>query len=150
MAMSAGRQSGSGDDELGEAHAPLAEINVTPMVDVMLVLLIIFMITAPLMVAGVPVNLPNSSAAAPAGTADPVVVSVDNSGRLFLADAEVDIDRLIAALIDLYKETPDATVQVRGDRQIQYGRVMEVVDAIGLAGFGKIALISRPLPAGGD
>ena len=129
-------------------YKPLAEINVTPFVDVMLVLLVIFMVAAPLMMAGVPLELPKS-AAATLQPRQPIVVSVTKDGAVFVKEDEVPSSALIARLSELHRTDPDATVYVRGDRALSYGRIMEVMGQIGQAGFPRVSLISEsaPLPA---
>lgn len=126
----------------------MAEINVTPMVDVMLVLLIIFMVTAPLLVTGVPVDLPDSKAAALKADDKPVQVSLDRAGTVFVDDAAVAEDGLVARLAALHTaKGGDVRVFVRADRALDYGRVMTVVGEVSAAGFRKVALVSAP--AGG-
>ncbi len=125
-------------------RAPMAEINVTPMVDVMLVLLIIFMVTAPLLVTGVPVDLPDSRAAALKAEDKPVQVSLDRGGSVFVDDALVADDALAARLAALHAANGDARVFVRADRGLDYGRVMSVVGEVAAAGFRKVALVSAP------
>jgi TolR protein len=134
--------SGMGTD--GEAgYRPMAEINVTPLVDVMLVLLVIFMVTAPLMMVGVPVQLPKTSATKVSTTVKPVVVSINRDGRLFLRDEEIQPAALLGRLVGLRKETPDAPVYVRADRSIPYGRVMEAMGVVTRAGFARVSLIAE-------
>jgi len=140
MAISLGPAGDSGE------YTPLADINVTPMVDVMLVLLIIFMVAAPLMMVGVPVELPKTAAARISQPKKPVIVTVNREGRLFVADQEVDSSAFAARLAELRAADPDAIVYVRGDRGIPYGRVMEVMGRVGQAGFSRISLISEALP----
>ena len=124
---------------------PMAEINVTPMVDVMLVLLIIFMVTAPLLVTGVPVDLPDSRAAALKADDTPIQVSLKRDGGVFIDDAAVADDALTARLAALHASKGDATrVFVRADRSLDYGRVMTVVGEVSAAGFRKVALVSAP------
>ncbi|MBV8972777.1 MAG: biopolymer transporter ExbD [Sphingomonadaceae bacterium] len=125
-------------------RAPMAEINVTPMVDVMLVLLIIFMVTAPLLVTGVPVDLPDARAAALKTDDKPVQVSLDRAGSVFIDDAPVAEDALAPRLAALHAATPEARVFVRADRGLDYGRVMAVVGEVSAAGFHKVALVSTP------
>ncbi len=125
--------------------APMAEINVTPMVDVMLVLLIIFMVTAPLLVAGVPVDLPAARAAALQQKPDkPLAVSLDAQGGVFIGDEAVAEDALTDRLAALHAATPDTRVLVRADRSLAYGRVLEVMGEIASSGFTKVALVSQP------
>jgi len=142
MAMSTQSQ-GSGSGAIGE-YKPLAEINVTPFVDVMLVLLIIFMVSAPLMMAGVPVELPRTSAAKVSQPKKPIIISVTLQGEIFVRDEPVLADRLVAHLAGLKAiEGADTFVYVRGDRGIDYGRVMQVLGQVGQAGFSKVSLIAQ-------
>ena len=126
-------------------RTPMAEINVTPMVDVMLVLLIIFMVTAPLLVAGVPVDLPDSKAGALDQEQEPVQISLDPSGAIFIGDAEVPADQLGARLAEIAgaaKQQGGPRVFLRADRGLDYGRVMAVMGEINNAGLRKVALVS--------
>ena len=126
-------------------RAPMAEINVTPMVDVMLVLLIIFMVTAPLLVTGVPVDLPDAHAAALKADAKPIAVSLDRGGGVFIDDTAVADDALAGRLAALHAgRGDDARVLVRADRGLDYGRVMTIVGAVSAAGFHHVALVSAP------
>ncbi len=125
------------------AHA-MSEINVTPMVDVMLVLLIIFMVTAPLLTSGVEVDLPETSSAAIKGEDEPLAVSVNAQGAIFVQDTEVTLETLADRLAVVSKQNHDLRIFVRGDRAIDYGRVMQVVGAINAAGYRKVALITDP------
>jgi len=122
---------------------PMSDINVTPMVDVMLVLLVIFMVTAPLLTAGVQVDLPKTKAATLSGQDEPLAVSVDAQGRIFLQETEVDLDGLAPRLIAITHNNPDTRIFVRGDRGISYGRIMEVMGTVNAAGFSKVALITE-------
>ncbi|HIJ44374.1 MAG: protein TolR [Rhodospirillales bacterium] len=128
-------------------YRPMSEINVTPMVDVMLVLLIIFMITAPLMTVGVKVDLPKTRAPAIADEIEPLAVTINAEGRIFLQDTELDIAALAPRLVAIAGNNPEVRIFVRGDRAINYGRVMEVMGAINAAGFKKVALVARQLTA---
>src|SRR5512132_4636771 len=124
---------------------PMSEINVTPMVDVMLVLLVIFMLTAPLLTAGVQVDLPKTSAAAVQGQDEPIAVTVDRRGRIFIQESEVTLDTLAPRLGAVAQNNRDIRAFVRGDQGIPYGRVMAVIGAVHSAGFGKVALLTRPV-----
>lgn len=124
-----------------------AEINVTPMVDVMLVLLVIFMVTAPLLTVGVPVDLPKTNASAINEKEDPLTVSVDAKGTLYLQETPLELETLVPRLVAITGSNPEARIYVRGDKGISYGRVMEVMGAINAAGFRKVALISE-MPQG--
>ncbi|MBD3762310.1 protein TolR [Sphingomonadaceae bacterium G21617-S1] len=139
----------------GGRRAPMADINVTPLVDVMLVLLIIFMVTAPLLLAGVPVDLPESSAGALDQDKKPVQISIDRDGKLFLDDKEVQISAMdaqfaeIAARSGKGKDSPQ--IFLRADRALDYGRVMAVMGALNHAGLNRVALVTMgESGAGGD
>ncbi len=124
-------------------YRPLAEINVTPLVDVMLVLLIVFMVTAPLMTSGVPVDLPKTSAAPLNQDADPLTVSVNAEGKIFLQDAEATLPELVSKLQAIADNKSDRRIFVRGDKGIAYGRVLEVMATITQGGFTKVALLAE-------
>jgi len=128
-----------GDD----AYRPLAEINVTPLVDVMLVLLVIFMVAAPLMTTGVPVHLPKTSAAKTEQPRQPIIVSMTADGRLFLQEEALTVEQLTVRLQDLQGGDAAATVYVRGDRALAYGRIMEVIGLVNQAGFSSVSLIAE-------
>ncbi|MEQ9124110.1 MAG: protein TolR [Alphaproteobacteria bacterium] len=133
----------------GGRYRPHAEINVTPFVDVMLVLLIVFMVTAPLLTVGVPVELPKTEAAQLVDRDEPLIVSVDAEGKIFLQETERTLESLIATLQAVRSERPDAVVYVRGDRQIAYGQVMSVMGALVAAGVTELSLVAEtPDPAG--
>jgi biopolymer transport protein TolR len=121
---------------------PMSEINVTPMVDVMLVLLIIFMVTAPLLTVGVPIELPKSEAKQLEGDKEPLTISVDPEGKIFLQETELQIDEIVPKLTAIAKNGYDERIFVRGDRRVNYGVVMRVMGTISAAGFRRIALIS--------
>jgi len=121
---------------------PMSEINVTPMVDVMLVLLIIFMVTAPLLTVGVPIELPKSEAKQLEGDKEPLTISVDPEGKIFLQETELQIDVIVPKLTAIAKNGYDERIFVRGDRRVNYGVVMRVMGTISAAGFRRIALIS--------
>ncbi|GAO39983.1 putative ExbD/TolR family membrane protein [Sphingomonas changbaiensis NBRC 104936] len=125
----------------GRGRAPMAEINVTPLVDVMLVLLIIFMVTAPLLTTGVPVNLPKSKAGALKQDKEPVTVSIEKSGQIFIDKDEVTEDALADRLAALAKGEPPQ-VYLRADRGLDYGAVMHVLGELNRAGLNKVALVS--------
>ena len=124
-------------------YRPLAEINVTPLVDVMLVLLIVFMVAAPLMTSGVPVDLPKASAAPLSQDSEPLTVSLNGEGKLFLQETELALPELVARLQASAEGKADRRIFVRGDRGIPYGRVMEVMATITQGGFTKVALLAE-------
>jgi biopolymer transport protein TolR len=121
---------------------PMAEINVTPMVDVMLVLLIIFMVTAPLLTVGVPIELPKSEAQQLEGDKEPLTITVDPDGKIFLQDTELQLDEIVPKLTAIAKSGYEERIFVRGDRRVNYGAVMRVMGTISAAGFRRIALVS--------
>jgi biopolymer transport protein TolR len=121
----------------------VSDINVTPFVDVMLVLLVIFMVTAPLLTAGVDVDLPKTQAAQATGQDEPLVVSVNAQKKIFLQETELDQEALIARLKAITANKPEQRIFVRGDRALPYGDVMEVMGAISAAGFSKVALVAE-------
>lgn len=129
----------------GGSYRPMAEINVTPFVDVMLVLLIVFMVAAPLLTAGVPIDLPQSDAK-PISTEDnkPIEITVDSEGKLFIGETEVKDGRLVPLLTAMTESNRDRRIYIRGDQALSYGRVMAVLGAVNGAGFNKVALISDP------
>ena len=124
-------------------HRPMSDINVTPMVDVMLVLLVIFMITAPLLTVGVPIDLPRTEAAIIPGQDEPLTVTVDAEGRVYLQETEIDLGALAPRLVAIAGNNPDVRIFVRGDRAINYGRVMEVMGSVNGAGFKRVALVTE-------
>lgn len=126
-----------------EGRGLLAEINVTPFIDVMLVLLIIFMVAAPLMLTGVPLKLPKSSAQTIAQPTKPAVISLDRDGHLFLGDQSLDEGHLAAALAPLLKDGADAVIYVRADRALDYGKVMDVLGKLGQAGASRLSLVAE-------
>ena len=122
---------------------PMSEINVTPMVDAMLVLLVIFMVTAPLLTVGVPVDLPETQASLISDPSEPLSVSINAEGVIFLQDTPIELPVLAARLIAITGANPDIRIFLRGDRSIGYGRVMQVMSTINRAGFKKVALITQ-------
>jgi biopolymer transport protein TolR len=120
----------------------MSEINVTPFVDVMLVLLIIFMVTAPMLTAGVAVNLPDSSANSLPDDKEPLTLTINGKGETFIQDTQVETGQLISKILAMSKNRTDTRIYVRGDKSIDYGKVMEVMGLLSKAGFTKVALIS--------
>ena len=129
------------------SYRPVSEINVTPFVDVMLVLLIVFMVTAPLLTVGVPVDLPKTKAKSIAESEEPLVITVNAEGAVFIQDTEVAIENLVPRLKAITENKADTRIYLRGDKDINYGRVMEVMGTVNLAGFTRVALIAE-LPKG--
>lgn len=129
----------------GRRYRPMAEINVTPFVDVMLVLLIVFMVAAPLLTAGVPVELPQGQGSALQSDGEPLTVSVDQEGKIFIQETEVKLDELrprLAAITEARAKL-DETIFVRGDRSTNYGELMRVMGRIAAAGYRKISLVTE-------
>jgi biopolymer transport protein TolR len=122
----------------------MAAINVTPFVDVMLVLLIVFMVTAPLLTTGVQVDLPESQAEGLPGQDEPLSVTVTADGTIYLQETEVALADLVPRLAAITEENRDARIFIRGDRGLVYGRIMEVIGTINRAGFTRVALVSEP------
>jgi len=148
MAMS-GPKSGGGDDPM-----PVAEINVTPLVDVMLVLLIIFMVTAPIMMSQLPITLPKASIVPSDVHKDPIIVSIDPQGNysIDLGEGKVEgvtYDALPTRLAELAKQDPTNLVYVKAGRQTMYGKVVELLAVVGSAGFDKVS-VKADLGGGGD
>ena len=138
------------------SYRPLSEINVTPFVDVMLVLLIVFMVTAPLLKVGVPIDLPKVQAKAlPDPKKEPLVISVTGEGDITISGGssgvgggtKVEITKLVPMMVALSSSNPDVPIYVRGDKGLAYGRIMEVMGAVNAAGFHKVALVAE-LPQG--
>ena len=139
MAMSGPSSSGSGGPGM------LAEINVTPMVDVMLVLLIIFMVSAPLLTVGVPLDLPQTQAKSLDQDKNPLTLSVNLKGQVFLNDTEIALDQLVPKLkaITEARGGLDERIFVRGDKKVDYGTVMRVMGRLSQAGFRRVALVTE-------
>lgn len=123
---------------------PMSEINVTPFVDVMLVLLIVFMVTAPLLVTGVTVDLPDAETASLPGQDEPISVSVRADGSVFIQETAVELPQLAPRLSAITGENPDVRVFIRGDSAVAYGTLMDVVSTLHQAGFTKVALVTKP------
>jgi len=124
----------------------MCEINVTPLVDVMLVLLIVFMVTSPLMVAGINVDLPQTNAAPITGQDEPLSITIDNLGKIYLHDTPINIEDLGPKLRAITNEKMDSRIYVRGDRDVDYGKVMQVVGLINEAGYEKVSLVTDIKP----
>ncbi|OYR21080.1 protein TolR [Brucella thiophenivorans] len=144
MGMSVGNQGmqSGGRRRRGRKKALMSEINVTPFVDVMLVLLIIFMVSAPLLTVGVPIDLPDTQAKAMNADTQPITVSVSNEGKIFLQETEIPIDEVVAKLQAIAKTGYEERIFVRGDKAADYGTVMKVMARISAAGFKNIGLVT--------
>ena len=123
----------------------MSEINVTPFVDVMLVLLIVFMVTAPLLTVGIPVDLPKIKANALTDQKDPIEITIKLDGTVYLGESIVEVDNIISRLNAITDKNIEARIYVRGDRVVAYGRVMEIMSIINSAGYIKVALVAQNL-----
>ena len=123
---------------------PISEINVTPFVDVMLVLLIIFMVTAPLLTVGVQVDLPETSADTLPEDMEPLTLTINAKGEIFIQETKVEYEKIIAKIMAVSNNRTDTRIFVRGDKTINYGRVLEIMGMLSGSGFTKVALISEP------
>src|SRR5437016_7459949 len=121
----------------------MSEINVTPLVDVMLVLLVVFMVTAPPLTVGVPVELPQTQAPPISEPKEPLVITLNREGAVYIQETSVPVDTLVAKLQAITGANPDAVLYVRGDKEINYGRVLEVMSLVSAAGFRKVSLVAE-------
>lgn len=147
MGMSAASTGGSGRGgrghrRRGRHHGLVSEINVTPLVDVMLVLLIIFMVAAPMLTVGVPIDLPETQAKQMNSDTQPITVSVDSEGKVFLQETEIAIDEVVDKLTAIARTGYDERIYVRGDRDADYGTVMKVMARISAAGYKNLGLVT--------
>ena len=144
MATAGGNRGGGrrGGRRRGGRNRPMSDINVTPMVDVMLVLLIVFMVAAPLMTVGVPIDLPQTQARQLNTESQPITVSVTPDGRVYLEDEAVEMDDLVARVGAVAANGREERIYVRGDSGANYGAVMRVMGTLSGAGYGKIGLIT--------
>ena len=143
MSVGAGYKSGGRRKRGVPRYGAMAEINMTPFIDVMLVLLIIFMVAAPLLATGVPIDLPETKAAALNIDQKPLSVAVDDKGDIFVMDQPVPVEQLAERIQSLAKAGFDERIYVRGSRQVNYGRVAQVMSIITSAGYKKVALVTE-------
>jgi len=123
-------------------HKQMSEINVTPFVDVMLVLLVVFMVTAPLLTVGVPIDLPNSQASNLPENNTPLSITIDEEGRIYLQDEEVQLAQLVARISVIFENRKEDRIYVHGDQSVSYGRVMEVMGLLNGNGFSRVAMVT--------
>ena len=135
-------RSDRGHRRRGRRHGLMSEINVTPFVDVMLVLLIVFMVAAPLLTVGVPIDLPEAQANALNSETQPITISVDGDGRIYLQESEIEIGEIVAKLEAIALTGYSERIYVRGDRNADYGTVMRVMARISSAGFRNLGLVT--------
>ena len=126
-----------------QRYTQMSEINVTPFVDVMLVLLIVFMVTAPLLTVGIKVDLPKVEATALTDIKDPIEITVNLEGDIYIGESKVEVENLIPRLNAITEQNTEARIYVRGDRVVAYGRIMEIMAIINSAGYVKVALITQ-------
>jgi len=131
-------------DSPQRSRTTISQINVTPLVDVMLVLLVIFMVTAPIIQQGVQINLPQAKAAAIGGNEDPLVVSIAKNGKIYLNDNSMDLDELSKKLRAIRNIKADKEVYLRADQDVRYGIVIKTIAAIKQAGIEKLGMVTRP------
>tara|TARA_Y100000768_G_C23900137_1_gene644637 strand:- start:540 stop:962 length:423 start_codon:yes stop_codon:yes gene_type:complete len=124
-------------------YSQMSEINVTPFVDVMLVLLIVFMVTAPLLTVGIPVDLPKVKASALTDQKDPIEITVNIEGDVYIGESLVEVENLIPRINAITEQNTEARIYIRGDRIVAYGRIMEIMSIINSAGYVKVALITQ-------
>lgn len=145
MGMAAGAsQGGKRRRRRGRRGGPINEINMTPFIDVVLVLLIIFMVAAPMMTVGVPLDLPQSKAAPLNSDVKPITLSIRQTGQVFLGEDELTDDTIVPKLIETAKTGTEERVFVRGDKRVDYGRVAQVMAIVTGGGFKKVALVTEP------
>ena len=133
----------SGSNSRRRRYSQMSEINVTPFVDVMLVLLIVFMVTAPLLTVGIPVDLPKVKATALTDQKDPIEITVNIEGEVYIGESLVEIENLIPRINAITEQNTQARIYIRGDRVVAYGRVMEIMSIINSAGYIKVALVAQ-------
>ena len=126
-----------------QRYTQMSEINVTPFVDVMLVLLIVFMVTAPLLTVGIKVDLPKVKATALTDIKDPIEITVKLDGEVYIGESNVEVENLIPRLNAITEQNTEARIYIRGDRVVAYGRIMEIMSIINSAGYIKVALITQ-------
>jgi biopolymer transport protein TolR len=134
--------------ERSQGPQPMSDINMTPLVDVMLVLVVIFIITAPLLASSIRLDLPRTDAAKPNDTPKFVTVALDKAGRTFVDDKPMDAGQLAVRLAEAARQNPDMEVQLRADQSVPYGRVVEVMGAAQKAGLNRIGFVAEPPAAG--
>ena len=146
--INAGQSRGSARRRRRQRHAPMSEINVTPFVDVMLVLLIIFMVAAPLLTTGVPIDLPETQAKPLEGQTEPITISVRSNGDIYIQESQIALEDLEARLLAIGENGYDERIYVRADKDADYGSVMRVMGRMNRAGFRRIGLVTTEEQSG--
>ena len=142
MQVGSGGPAGGGRRRRRRRTQPISEINVTPFVDVMLVLLIIFMVAAPLLTVGVPIDLPETRANALEGDTEPITISVNSAGQIYIQDTDIAIEEVVPKLEAIAESGYDERIYVRGDQDADYGTMMQVMGRINAAGFKRLGLVT--------
>ncbi|EFO31513.1 protein TolR [Roseibium sp. TrichSKD4] len=142
MNVASGGGSGGGRRRRRRRSQPISEINVTPFVDVMLVLLIIFMVAAPLLTVGVPIDLPETRAKALEGDTEPITISINSAGQIFIQDTEIALEEVVPKLGAIAENGYEERIYVRGDQTADYGTMMKVMGRINAAGFKRLGLVT--------
>ena len=140
-------RNGHGGIRRRRSYRPMSEINVTPFVDVMLVLLVVFMVTAPLLTVGVQVDQPRTQSQPIHESVEPLIITVDAEGELYIQESRVELAQLVPRLRAITERRLDTRIYVRGDQAINYGRVMQVMGTVNAAGFTKVALVTEQMDA---
>jgi biopolymer transport protein TolR len=140
--MGKGGGGGGGRRRRGRRAAPIAEINITPFVDVMLVLLIIFMVAAPLLTVGVPIDLPETAAKPLEGDKEPITISVNSTGQIYIQNTEIPIEEIVPKLTAIAANGYEERIYVRGDKDADYGTMMKLMARINAAGFKRLGLVT--------
>tara|TARA_R110002020_G_scaffold27319_38_gene88159 strand:+ start:977 stop:1432 length:456 start_codon:yes stop_codon:yes gene_type:complete len=146
MGVQLSNSSGGRGRRRAARYKPMSEINVTPFVDVMLVLLIVFMVSAPLLTVGVPIDLPQSRAKPLEGDTEPLTVSINAQGQVFLQDSEITLEDLVPRLTAIAQNGYEERIYVRGDQEVGYGSIMLVMGRLNAAGFKRIGLVTEQEP----
>lgn len=142
MSMGKGGGGGGGRRRRGRRAAPIADINITPFVDVMLVLLIIFMVAAPLLTVGVPIDLPETAAKPLEGDKEPITISVNSTGQIYIQNTEIPIEEIVPKLTAIAANGYEERIYVRGDKDADYGTMMKLMARINAAGFKRLGLVT--------
>ena len=145
MGLNGGRTGGGGRRRHGRRSRLNAEINVAPLVDVMLVLLIVFMVAAPLLSVGVPVELPKTDAKSLPSESEPITITVDKDGKVFLQETEVSLDEIVTRLTAIAQNGYEERIYLRGDNASDYGSVMKVMARVNAAGYSNLGLVTDPV-----
>jgi biopolymer transport protein TolR len=140
--MQMNKKGGGRSGYSNKRHAQMSEINVTPFVDVMLVLLVVFMVTAPLLTVGVPIDLPNSKANNLPENNNPLSITINKEGKLYLQDEEIELNQLIARITVIFENRKEDRIYVHGDEGVSYGRVMQIMGLLNGNGFSRVALVT--------